>query len=192
MTKPNIYWRSICYVCGRLTWRWIWISSSGLLGFSGGASDKELTCQCRRHKTCGFNPWVGKIPWRRAWQPTSVFLPGDTHGLRSLVGYSPWGCKVGHDWATNNYTFTPNVPSAPCYICRLKLKNTHICCKLGFSGGSTVKNRPVNAGNVGSIPGSGRFHEGGNGYPFWYSCLENSMDRGAWWAIDCKNSTTTI
>ena len=35
------------------------------------------------------NPWVGKIPWRRAWQPTPVFLPGESHGQRSLAGYSP-------------------------------------------------------------------------------------------------------
>ena len=42
---------------------------------------------------CGFDPWVGKIPWRRAWQPTPVFLPGESHGQRSLVGYSPWSCK---------------------------------------------------------------------------------------------------
>ena len=40
-----------------------------------------------------FNPWVWKIPWRRKWQPTPVFLPGQSHGQRSLVGYSPWGCK---------------------------------------------------------------------------------------------------
>ena len=40
-----------------------------------------------------FNPWVGKIPWRRQWQHTPVFLPGKFHGLRSLVGYSPWRCK---------------------------------------------------------------------------------------------------
>ena len=40
-----------------------------------------------------FDPWVGKIPWRRKWQPTSVFLPGKSHGRRSLVGYSPWGHK---------------------------------------------------------------------------------------------------
>ena len=37
-------------------------------------------------------PWVRKIPWRRAWQPTPVFLPGESHGQRGLVGYSPWGC----------------------------------------------------------------------------------------------------
>ena len=52
---------------------------------------KEPACQHRRHKRCGFNPWVGKIPWRRAWQPTPVFLPGESHGHRSLVGYRPWG-----------------------------------------------------------------------------------------------------
>ena len=41
----------------------------------------------------GFNPWVGKIPWRRKWQPTPVFLPEESQGRRSLVGYSPWGHK---------------------------------------------------------------------------------------------------
>ena len=41
----------------------------------------------------GFDPWVGKIPWRKAWQPTAVFLPGEFHGQRSLEGYSPWGGK---------------------------------------------------------------------------------------------------
>ena len=43
-------------------------------------------------KTPVFNPWVGKIPWRRAWQPTAVFLPGESHGQRSLMGYSLWSC----------------------------------------------------------------------------------------------------
>ena len=51
---------------------------------------KEATHQCRRP---GFDPWVGKIPWRRKWQLTSVFLPGESHGQRSLVGYSPWVAK---------------------------------------------------------------------------------------------------
>ena len=63
------------------------------LGFPGGASGKEPTYQCRRPKRHGFNPWVGKIPWRRAWQPTPVFLPGESHGQGSLAGYSPWGHK---------------------------------------------------------------------------------------------------
>ena len=55
------------------------------------SSGKEPTCQSRRHKRCEFSPWVGKIPQRMAWQPTPVFLPGESHGQRSLVGYSPWG-----------------------------------------------------------------------------------------------------
>ena len=46
-------------------------------GFPGDTSDKEPACQCRRHKRPGFHPWLGKIPWRRAWQPTSVFLSGE-------------------------------------------------------------------------------------------------------------------
>ena len=58
-------------------------------GFSGGISGKESACQCRRHKRCRFVPWVRKIPWRRAWQPASVFLPGESHGQRRLVGCSP-------------------------------------------------------------------------------------------------------
>ena len=55
-------------------------------GFPGG---KEFACQFRRHKRRGFNPWVGKIPWRRKWQPTPVFLSEKFHGQRSLAGYSP-------------------------------------------------------------------------------------------------------
>ena len=60
------------------------------MGFPGGPSGKELTCQCRRCKRHRFSPWVRKIPWRRAQQPTPVFLPGESHGQGSLV-YSPWG-----------------------------------------------------------------------------------------------------
>ena len=62
-------------------------------GFLGGSSGKEPTCQCRGHKRRGFDPWVGKIPWSRKYSPTPVFLPGKSHGQRSLVGYSPWGRK---------------------------------------------------------------------------------------------------
>ena len=54
------------------------------------AHDKNPICQCRR---CRFDPWVGKIPCRRKWQCTPVFLPGESHGQRRLAGYSPWGCK---------------------------------------------------------------------------------------------------
>ena len=56
-------------------------------------SRQRICLQHKRYRRRGFNPWVRKIPWRRKWQPTSVFLPGKSHGQRSLVGYSPWGCK---------------------------------------------------------------------------------------------------
>ena len=59
-------------------------------GFPSGSDGKESTCQRMRH---GFNPWVRTISWRRKWQSTLIFLPGKSHGQRSLVGYSPWGCK---------------------------------------------------------------------------------------------------
>ena len=61
----------------------------GNVVFPGGASGKEPTYQCRRHKRHGFDPWIRKIPWRKAWQPTPVFLPGESQGQRSLAGYIP-------------------------------------------------------------------------------------------------------
>ena len=67
-----------------------WTELNELLWASQWLSGKESTCQCRRHR---FDPWVGKISWRRKWQPTPVFLPGEYYGQRSLTGYSPCGCK---------------------------------------------------------------------------------------------------
>ena len=58
------------------------------VGLPRWPSGKESVCQCRRRV---FSARVGKMPWRRAWQPAPVFLPGESHGQRSLVGYSPWG-----------------------------------------------------------------------------------------------------
>ena len=51
----------------------------------------------------GFDPWVRKIPWRREWLPTPVFLPGEFHEQRNLVGYSPWGC------IESNFTITDSL-----------------------------------------------------------------------------------
>ena len=59
-------------------------------GFPRWRSGRESPCQCRR---CRFDPWVGKIPWRRKWQSIPVFFPGKVHGQRSLVGYGQWGWK---------------------------------------------------------------------------------------------------
>ena len=127
-------------------------------GFPGGSYGKD-GLQCRRP---GCNPWVRKIPWRREWQPTPVFLPGEFHGERSLaaMGYCHWGCKE------SDTTERPTLS--------------------GFPGGAVVKNLPTSAGDAGDsglISGWGRFHGEGNGKPLQYSCLENAMDRGAWWTI---------
>ena len=84
---------------GNITAKMILFSSIGRDFFlimkpnSDGSSGKEPTCQCRRHKRREFDAWVGKIPWRRAWPHTPVFLLGKSHGQRRLVGYSPWGRK---------------------------------------------------------------------------------------------------
>ena len=59
----------------------------------GWLSGEESICQCRNLKRCRFNPWVRKIPWKRKWQPASVFLPGKPYGQSSLVDCSPWGHK---------------------------------------------------------------------------------------------------
>ena len=75
------------------------------LGFPRGASVKEPACQWGRHKRREFSPWVGTTPWRRGWPPTLVFLPGESHGQRSLAGYSPWGCKESDatEWLTLSF-----------------------------------------------------------------------------------------
>ena len=56
------------------------------MGFPWWLRGKESACKCKRRR---FDPWVGKIPWRRKWQPTLIFLPGKSQGHRGLVGYSP-------------------------------------------------------------------------------------------------------
>ena len=61
----------------------------GILAWSGGASGKEPTCQCRRYKRLGFNPGVRKISWRSAWQPTPVFLHGKSHDRGSWQAVVP-------------------------------------------------------------------------------------------------------
>ena len=74
------------------------------MGFSCSSLSKESALQCRRP---GFDPWVGKIPWRKKWQPTPVSLPGKSHGQRSLEGCSPWGRKESGttEWLTLTLTY---------------------------------------------------------------------------------------
>ena len=77
------------------TWLLLWGKETkhfyvALMTIPGGSDSKASAYKCGRP---GFDPWVGKIPWRRKWQPTPVLLPGESHGQRSLVGYSPWSRK---------------------------------------------------------------------------------------------------
>jgi len=71
--------------------------------------------QCRRLR---FDPWVGKISWRRQWPPTPVFLPGESHRQRSLAGYILWGHKESDmiEWLTHTHTHTHTVSSYFCWI----------------------------------------------------------------------------
>ena len=86
---------------------WIPLSTySGILAFwlsqRPWFSGKESACQ---HRRCRFNPWVRKTPWRRKWEPTPVFLPGEFHGQWGLADYSPWGHKrIGHDLGSKQHS----------------------------------------------------------------------------------------
>ena len=131
-----------------------------LQGFPGGSDGKRICLQCRGPR---FNPWVLNIPWRREWLPIPVFLTGEFHGQRNLAGYGPWDCRESD--TTEQLTL-----STLYYI------------YMGFPGGSDGKESPCNAGDLGSVSGSGRSPGGGLGSPVQYSYLENPMDRGAWQA----------
>ena len=124
-------------------------------------AQKRICLQCKRP---GFCPSAEKIPWRREWLPTPVFLPREFHEQRGVAGYSPCGHKES-DMTE-----------------RLILLHFHPKT-WGFPGGSVIKNLPANAGDasdVSSVPESGRVTGRGNGNLFQYSCLENFMERGAW------------
>ena len=88
-------WHQYC-----VSFRWY------LHGFPCGACVKEPACQCRRQKRHGFDPWVRKIPWRRKWQPSPVFLPEESRGQRSLAG--SWGHKESDttEGLNNNIAFS--------------------------------------------------------------------------------------
>ena len=78
----------------------------------------------------GFDPWVGKIPWKGAWKLTPLFLPGESHGQRSLVGYSPWGRKDTTEltWAHTHYLEA--LKSLFCYLSLPRL--THLLTHIGL------------------------------------------------------------
>ena len=95
-------------------------TSKKACGLPWWLSGKELTCQCRKHRRCVFSPGVGKIPWRRKWQPTPVFLWGKFHGQRNhAADYSPWGSQESDmTQQLNNSNKKPNCsPGSPRLSC---------------------------------------------------------------------------
>ena len=74
-------WTQVPHIAGRFFTSW------AIKEDPRWCSGKESASQCRRHKRQRFRPWLGKIPWRREWQPTPVFLPGESSEQRNLVGY---------------------------------------------------------------------------------------------------------
>ena len=134
--------------------------------------------QCRRP---GFNSWVRKIPWRRKWQPTPVFLPGESHGRRNLVGYiSPWGHKESdtterlylltylfkRDWKGSRPSLDGmSVPSSRLLSLEPEALNTFLKIRFGLPDSSIGKESLCSAGDPGLIPGLGRFTGEGKGYP---------------------------
>ena len=91
------------YVCIYVVELPSWIFSSNLVG-SPVAQQWRIRLRCRRRRSLRFDLWVGKILWRRAWQPTAVCLLRKSHGQRSLVGFRLWGCRVRHSWSNRDGT----------------------------------------------------------------------------------------
>ena len=91
-THSTTQWQGLCLACPPLHCNAQRMKGNFcyLTGLPWWLRWQRIYLQCKR---CRFDPWVRKSTWRRAWQPTPVFLPGEFHGHRSLVGYSPWGLK---------------------------------------------------------------------------------------------------
>ena len=151
-------------------------------GFPAGAGGKEPTCQCRRCKRCWFDPWVGKIPWRKKWQPTPIFLLGESHGQRSLTGYSPqdrrdWDTTLGLVCLDLVVFISPFIFVWP--IATVKTVMFIQSCNIWGPScfGTWVRFRRGACGPwVRKVPWSRKLQ------PTPYSCLGNCMDRRARWA----------
>ena len=123
------------------------------MGFPGGASGKEPVCQCRRRKRHRFDYWVGKIPWRRAWQPTPVFLPEESHRQGILAGYRPQGRKMSDMFE-----------GLSTHECRKQITNENLRASVIVQLVMTA----CNAGGLSSVPGLGRCTAEGISYLLQY------------------------
>ena len=156
----------------------------------------------------GLIPGSGRSPGEGNGTPTPVLLPGESHGQRSRVDYRPWGGEVRHDWATSLSLFTlmhwtrkwqssvlawripgteepGGLPSMGSHRVRHDSRDSAAAAaRVRGRVALVVKNHlPMQeTWDVGLIPGSGWSSGEGNGNALQCSCLENPMDRGAWWA----------
>jgi len=153
----------------KIPWRRDRLPTPVFLGFSCGSTAKNLPAM--------WEAWVQALgwedPWRREGLPTPVLWSREFHGLHSQ---SMGSQRVGHDCTTFNYIH----PSQTQNLVTIDKKRYRASLVVQL-----VKNLPANVGDtgdVGSISGLGRSPGEGNGNPLQYSCLENSMNRGAWWA----------
>ena len=101
-------WNQTAFVCTYCILECIFnVNLIYILDFPGSTVVKNLPASAGRCKRHGFNPWVGKIFWRKKWQPTLVFLPGKFYGQRNLVGYSLWGHR---ELDTSEHTCIQHTP----------------------------------------------------------------------------------
>ena len=104
-------------------------------GFLGGTSGKEPACQYRRRKRCQFNPWVGKICWRRAWQPTPVILAWRIPGIEEPGELQSMGSpRVRHDWNDLAHTYPllqHQIPWPVLSQSQAALRQRQACCGQG-------------------------------------------------------------
>ena len=134
---------------------------------------KNLPSNARDARHVGSIPGLRRFLWKTTWQPTLVFLPEEFHQQRIVVGYSPWGLRESDTTEhahTHTHTHTHTHGILPSLHCE---SNCRSLSTRRFPGGSGGKASAYNAGDAGSIPGSGRSPGEGNGNPLQYSCLEN-------------------
>ena len=124
----GIYVAQSCLIFWSLNWVKVWYK---------GASQVTLVVKnWPANKRYGFDPWVRKIPWRRIWKLTPLFLPGESHGQKSLVSYSPLGCKelcttetTEHSTSDIRISSEPSTTSPYTYVC-VHAKALQLCSTL--------------------------------------------------------------
>ena len=160
--------------------------------------------QTVKHLPAMWKTWVRSLGWEysleKGMATHSSTLAGKSHGQRSLVGYSPWGQRVGHDWS--DLTHRVYIIQEEDYNHTLRDSDGAlgwaIINSVALSGATNLlalywaspwlrgKDSTANVEDTGDsclIPGLRRSPGGGHENPLQYSCPENPMDRGAWWAI---------